>query len=119
LALTSTGAVWAWGGNEYGQLGDGTTLVRHLPVSIRLPAGTALNSVAAGEADADSGLITGAFSLAVTASGTGLGWGLNNYGQVGDGTTMVRQLPVPVSLPAGTTLIAVAAGADFSLAQTS
>lgn len=34
LAVTAGGEVWAWGDNEYGQLGDGTTENRHHPVQV-------------------------------------------------------------------------------------
>ena len=32
LAVSSDGTVWAWGYNYYGQLGDGTTGNRALPM---------------------------------------------------------------------------------------
>src|SRR5690348_6973235 len=34
LALRNDGTVWAWGSNEYGQLGDGTTSHRSTPVQV-------------------------------------------------------------------------------------
>ena len=34
MALASDGSLWAWGSNEYGQLGDGTTRNRYYPVLI-------------------------------------------------------------------------------------
>ena len=34
MAMTSDGALWTWGWNEYGQLGDGTTISRDYPVKI-------------------------------------------------------------------------------------
>ncbi|NPC48726.1 hypothetical protein D7X99_22655 [Corallococcus sp. AB032C] len=35
LATTSDGAVWAWGGNSFGQLGDGTTTDRLTPAPVQ------------------------------------------------------------------------------------
>src|SRR5699024_10210929 len=59
VALTSDGRVLAWGGNGYGQLGDGTNTNRTTPVEVRLPGGARISRVAAG----------GYHSLAVTRDG--------------------------------------------------
>ena len=40
LALMSNGQVWAWGANTFGQLGDGTTINRSLPVQVQDLPGT-------------------------------------------------------------------------------
>ena len=37
LAVTSTGAVLAWGGNNFGQLGDGSYEGSDVPVRVKLP----------------------------------------------------------------------------------
>jgi alpha-tubulin suppressor-like RCC1 family protein len=34
LALGSDGKVYAWGNNQYGELGDGTTSDRHIPEAV-------------------------------------------------------------------------------------
>ena len=36
LSVKSDGTLWAWGRNNYGQLGDGTTTDRHSPVQFFL-----------------------------------------------------------------------------------
>jgi alpha-tubulin suppressor-like RCC1 family protein len=35
LALVSGGAVWAWGGNAAGELGDGSKVSSDIPVAVR------------------------------------------------------------------------------------
>ncbi len=100
LALTSTGSVYAWGSNAFGQLGDGTTADRNLPVLVQLPAGTTVTAIGAGDGH----------SLAVTSTGSVYAWGDNDYGQLGDGTTTQRNLPVPVQLPTGVVVKTVTAG---------
>ncbi|MFC0598251.1 Ig-like domain repeat protein [Streptomyces palmae] len=110
LALTSSGEVLAWGYNEWGQLGNGTIGVdSNVPVSVHLPAGTTVTAISCGAGH----------SLALTSTGEVLAWGDNDLGQLGDGTTVNRDEPVEVSLPAGTTATAIAGGDDHSLALTS
>jgi alpha-tubulin suppressor-like RCC1 family protein len=50
LARTDIGRVWAWGGNDYGNLGDGTTTDRHNPVPVANL--TRVRGIAAGSAHA-------------------------------------------------------------------
>ena len=79
-AMLVDGSVWAWGRNNYGQLGDGTTTDRLSPVRIegygadtamRLPPGGAM-----------------AYTMfVVAADGTAMGSGWNQYGQLGNGGT--------------------------------
>ena len=92
------GAVFAWGGNGAGTLGDGTQAVRTTPVKV-----VGLTNVAAV---ATSGLI----STAVEADGTLWSWGYS--GHVGDGGAdappLVHRL-LPVEL-APTGIIAVSPG---------
>jgi len=109
LAVTSTGAVYAWGKNFNGELGDGSTTDSDVPVTVNLPAGTKVTAVAAGAEH----------SLALTSTGAVFAWGWNIYGQLGNGSTGSSDVPVNVSLPAGTKVTAVAVGTLHSLALTS
>ena len=103
LALKSDDTVWAWGSNYGGALGDGTTTNRSLPV--RVQGGlTTVDAIAAGDG----------FSLALKHDGTVWAWGVNWGGQLGDGTTTERDLPVQVSGLTG--VKAIAAGANYGLA---
>ncbi|ABP53646.1 Ig-like domain repeat protein [Salinispora tropica] len=99
----------AWGKNDNGQLGNGSTTGSNVPIAVSLPLGTTVTAVAAGRFH----------SLALTSAGTVLAWGTNHFGQLGDGTLIDRSAPVEVSLPPGTTVTAVAAGGVHSMALTS
>jgi alpha-tubulin suppressor-like RCC1 family protein len=105
LALDGSGAVWAWGTNAHGELGDGTTTNRLTPV--RVSGLTNVVAVSAGGASGDH-------ALALKADGTVWAWGGNGSGQLGDGTTTERHAPVPVVGLAA--VVAVAAGGSHSLA---
>jgi alpha-tubulin suppressor-like RCC1 family protein len=110
LALTTTGKVLAWGRNGLGQLGNGTEADRATPVRVRLPAGVKVTAISAGWEH----------SLAVTSTGRVLAWGDNSFGQLGTSKqTASSDTPLRVKLPAGTKVIAVAAGWQHSLALTS
>lgn len=88
-AATGRGAVAAFGSNGYGELGDGTTTDRHAPAAVSGLDG--VRSVAAGGPK-------NAHSLAVTDNGAVFAWGDNRHGELGDGTTTERHVPVKVPL---------------------
>ena len=87
--LLETGAVKCWGGNGYGDLGDGTTIDRSQPVNV---------------VGLSSGVITIAasdhHSCVLMSDNRVKCWGYNEYGQLGDGTTVRRLTPVDVVWPA-------------------
>ncbi len=104
MSLTGQGenTVRAWGANNAGQLGDGTTIDRHTPVEVSSTSD--VKSVAAG----------GFHSLAIKYDGTAYAWGNNLDGQLADGTTTNRSTPMQMSGLSG--VVKVAAGGYHSLA---
>lgn len=105
LSVAPSGALYAWGSNYFGTLGDGTTTDRKSPVLVSGIGGVV--AVAAG----------GGHSLAVTEEGEVWAWGWNYSGEVGDGTTTMRTVPTKVlGLPK---IAAVAAGNYHSMALAS
>lgn len=79
VALKSDGTVWCWGWNAIGQLGNGTTNDAWTPVQAGLGAVPPLTSVVK---------LGGRpyFTLAVKSDGTIWAWGMNQFGQMGNGT---------------------------------
>ena len=75
----------AWGWNNGGQLGDGTTTDRWTPIQV-----TGLSQVVSIGAGASH-------SLAIKSDGSVWVWGNNAEGELGDGTTVNRLLPVPIT----------------------
>jgi len=102
VALKDDGSVWAWGDNQSGQIGDGTTVYRSEPV--RTLVVSQIIAVAAG----------GHHNLALRSDGTVWAWGFNTFGQLGDGTTVSRSTPVQVRRLTG--IVAIGAGWHHSLA---
>jgi alpha-tubulin suppressor-like RCC1 family protein len=84
LALKRDGTVDAWGSNQYGALGNGTTQHAAMPVPVRI------NRVVAIAAGND-------FSVALRDDGSVWAWGANNWGQLGDATRNQRTTPAPIA----------------------
>jgi alpha-tubulin suppressor-like RCC1 family protein len=95
VALNGDGTVWAWGHNECGQLGDGTTTDRSTPVQVKGPGGVGFLTGVAAVA------VGGNHTVALKDDGTVWAWGDNYYGQLGDGTTTNRHTPVQAKGPGG------------------
>jgi alpha-tubulin suppressor-like RCC1 family protein len=87
LALKTTGTLWAWGYNYYGQLGDETFTNRTTPRQI-------------GTTSDWSAVIAGNnYSLAIKMTGTLWAWGNNDVGQLGlgnNGTGTQRNTPTQI-----------------------
>ena len=115
LALKTDGTVWAWGDNFYGQLGDGTSGTdtdSNVPVQVKDPTDPStflqgVTAISAGDA----------FNLALKKDGTVRAWGVNEYGQLGNGTSGTgADSEVPVRVSGLTSVRAISAGGAHSLA---
>ena len=104
LALKSDGTVWAWGADNHGQLGDGGTL-GYSDTPVQVQGSSNIVALCAGDD----------YSLALDVNGCVWAWGYNNEGQLGDGGTEIVS-DGPVMVVGLTNIVAIAAGASFSLA---
>jgi alpha-tubulin suppressor-like RCC1 family protein len=102
--IKTDGTLWTWGYNQSGQLGLGTagspTYDKYSPQQVGID--TDWSTVAPG----------GNHTLALKNSGSLYAWGMNSSGQLGDGTTTLRNSPVLVA--SGTVWKMVAAGSTHS-----
>lgn len=104
-ALTASGALLAWGGGQYGELGDGTTGSSYdAAVQVRFPAGVKI--VGVGEARA-----TG---FAVDSTGHAWAWGEGSKGSDCLGKH-VEDLDEPHEIPGLSGVAAVQGGAEHSI----
>ncbi len=85
FAIKTDGSLWAWGGNNYGQYGNGTNISSNTPVQV----GTATDwiNVRAGASHV----------LALKSDGSLWAAGMNDRGQLGIGTTTDTNIFTQVS----------------------
>jgi uncharacterized repeat protein (TIGR02543 family) len=90
-AITSEGRIFTWGWNFYGQIGDGTTSQSNMPIDITygftLEVGEHIQRISLGDLH----------STALTSTGRMFTWGANIYGQLGDGTNILRTTPTEIT----------------------
>ncbi|TAG78912.1 MAG: hypothetical protein EAZ21_11660 [Betaproteobacteria bacterium] len=108
-ARSTIGRVYCWGANNFGQLGNGTTVNSATPVLTVLPTDFVAASVS----------VSAAHACAASTTGRTMCWGYNYFGSLGNGTTSgTDPNPTPVdvvTLGNGTRDIVVFGfGSDFS-----
>uniref|UniRef100_A0A8C1NU74 Regulator of chromosome condensation (RCC1) and BTB (POZ) domain containing protein 2 n=1 Tax=Cyprinus carpio TaxID=7962 RepID=A0A8C1NU74_CYPCA len=109
IALTTEGEVYAWGYNNSGQVGSGSTANQPTPrrVSSCLQNKVVVN-IACGQL----------CSMAVLDNGETYGWGYNCNGQLGLGNNGNQQTPCRIAALQGINIIQVACGYAHTLALT-
>jgi len=110
--LTAAGAAYCWGSNGRGQLGRGIDLnidtVGVSAVPLAVSGGLSFATVTAGGGDHTCGL---------TAAGLAYCWGVNVYGEIGDGTTGTDR-PGPTRVTGDLTFAALSAGSAHTCGVT-
>jgi alpha-tubulin suppressor-like RCC1 family protein len=92
LALLSDGTLRAWGGNDKGQLGDGSRENSGTPMEV-----SGLHEVA-------QIAVGGLHDLALLKDGTVWSWGAAEYGERGNGESGFEPATFPPRFPASNTL---------------
>ena len=92
IVQDDTGKIYAWGDNDYGQLGDGTTTKQKVPICI-----SNLDNDLNGKNIIELYYNDGTGILARDNEGKIYTWGRNNYGLLGDGTTTNKNKPICIS----------------------
>jgi len=102
MVLDQNNALWGWGSNRFGELGDGTNINRSSPVLIMENVAAvyaydfhttfSLLGISQNPYDHEVDMRT----FVITNDGNLYGWGMNEYGQLGDGTTTDSNMPVRI-----------------------
>ncbi|MCA9677197.1 MAG: hypothetical protein KC464_19385, partial [Myxococcales bacterium] len=103
LLVRTDGTLWAWGSNQFGQLGTGDT-TDHWDAAVPVGVATDWAAVAAGNY----------FSLALKTDGTVWAWGLDQDGELGGAGAGV--VTAPTQIPGLTDVVSIGAGEYHALA---
>ena len=87
MAIKSNNTLWGWGDNVYSQLGDGTIGLGNMKTTpTQIGTDTDWSFISTGSTH----------TMAIKTNGTLWGFGRNNQGKLGDGTTFDKKLPVQI-----------------------
>jgi len=110
VAIQKDNTLWAWGANDFGQLGTGTSAPDAYTYELTQIVGTIWGFVSAGHSH----------TMAIKQDGSLWAWGANEYGQLGLGDQAPVYVPAAARIPPpplpGTTWVCVAAGSYNTVA---
>ena len=110
IVLCSDGTMASWGAGLSGQLGNGANLNSNIPVAVH-STGVLADTLALNICEGGGG------AFVVCTDGSPVAWGANFYGQVGDGSSINRAMPVMVDGTGelyGKRVLAIASGGSHS-----
>ncbi len=105
-AVTNQGKVKCWGDNEDSKLGDTSIIDRHTPVLVGALS-NGMKAISAGDYH----------TCALSAGGAVKCWGVNDFGQLGDGTT-TRLIPPEDVIGLASGVVEVSANYQYTCALT-
>ncbi|MEO0247977.1 MAG: RCC1 repeat-containing protein [candidate division WOR-3 bacterium] len=98
-ALKDDGTLWCWGYNSYGQLGDGSESSKDMPVQVNVPV-EKIVALSPG----------GNHTCVLAQDGVVWCWGINTYGQLGNGSYGPNQKTPQAIHSLGTDNVEITAG---------
>jgi hypothetical protein len=102
----ANGEVWAWGANDNGQLGNGTTTSSYTPVKVMQSATMPLTDIVQVAAGIQHG-------LARDSQGRVWAWGYNSFGQLGNNNQLDSSFAVQVLMDTATPPTAMSGASDI------
>ena len=106
FALTSGGDIYAWGDNEFGQLGNETREMSSVPVRVKAPENVKFAQIST----------FGDGGYGITEDGSLYAWGRNVSFSADDGTISDALVPVHLIFDDGVSVASVTGGANVSIA---
>jgi len=124
LALDTSGRVWGWGDNEYGEIGNGVASGvgfngTNTPILVQGVSNVIAIAAGASASSGDINITGGGHSIALTADKRVWTWGDNEFGELGRGTLTYDPTPRVVTALTNQYVVAIAGGLGFTLAVTS